>query len=47
MQELVQETERLAKEKSNLDREKSAKRLYEKKVKEVAKDLTSLVNKSC
>ena len=40
--EIVQETERLNKEKKNLDRETSAKKLYEKKVKEQAKELSVL-----
>lgn len=38
----MQETEKLVKEKTNLDREKSAKKLYEKKVKDSAKELTSM-----
>lgn len=41
IQEIVNETEKLHKEKKNLDRETSAKKLYEKKVKEQAKDLSS------
>lgn len=41
IQEVNQETDKLQKEKNNLDREKSAKRLYERKVKEAAKELTS------
>lgn len=40
IQEIVQETEKLNKEKKNLDRETSAKKLYEKKVKEQAKELS-------
>ena len=32
IQEIIQETEKLNKEKKNLDRETSAKKLYEKKV---------------
>lgn len=36
----MQETEKLNKEKKNLDRETSAKKLYEKKVKEQAKELS-------
>lgn len=39
IQEIVQETEKLNKEKKSLDRETSAKKLYEKKVKEQAKEL--------
>lgn len=42
MQELINETDKLVKEKNGHDREKSAKRLYEKKVKEAAKELTNL-----
>ncbi|CAO1344916.1 unnamed protein product [Diamesa hyperborea] len=42
IQEIVQETDRLNKEKKNLDRETSAKKLYEKKVKEQAKELSLL-----
>ncbi|XP_058835728.1 intraflagellar transport protein 74 homolog [Topomyia yanbarensis] len=42
IQEISQETEKLMKEKKFLDREKSAKKLYEKKVKEAAKELTQL-----
>lgn len=41
IQEIVHETEKLNKEKKNLDRETSAKKLYEKKVKEQAKELSS------
>lgn len=41
IQEITQETEKLNKEKKNLDRETSAKKLYEKKVKEQAKELSS------
>lgn len=40
IQEIAQETEKLNKEKKNLDRETSAKKLYEKKVKEQAKELS-------
>jgi intraflagellar transport protein 74 len=40
-QEILQETERLKREKKNLDRETSARKLYEKKVKEQAKELSS------
>lgn len=40
IQEIIQETEKLNKEKKNLDRETSAKKLYEKKVKEQAKELS-------
>lgn len=42
IQEIAQETDKLNKEKKNLDRETSAKKLYEKKVKEQAKELASL-----
>ncbi|XP_053685991.1 intraflagellar transport protein 74 homolog [Sabethes cyaneus] len=42
IQEITQETEKLLKEKKFLDREKSARKLYEKKVKESAKELTHL-----
>lgn len=42
IQEIVQETEKLMKEKKNLDRETSAKKLYEKKVKSSAKELSQL-----
>lgn len=41
MDEIRKETERLAKEKQNIDREKSAKNTFEKKVKETTKELTS------
>ena len=41
VQEILQEVEKLKKEKKNLDRETSAKKLYEKKVKDQAKDLSS------
>lgn len=41
MNEITRETEKLIKEKDALDREKSAKRTFERKVKEAAKDLTS------
>lgn len=41
IQEILQEMEKLKKEKKNLDRETSAKKLYEKKVKEQAKELSS------
>lgn len=40
IQEIIQETDKLNKEKKNLDRETSAKKLYEKKVKEQAKELS-------
>jgi hypothetical protein len=39
-QEIFQETEKLNKERKNLDRETSAKKLYEKKVKEQVKELS-------
>ncbi|XP_055536031.1 intraflagellar transport protein 74 homolog isoform X1 [Wyeomyia smithii] len=42
IQEISQETDKLLKEKKFLDREKSARKLYEKKVKESAKELTHL-----
>lgn len=40
MEELIMEMERLKSEKKKLDREKSAKKMYEIKVKETAKELT-------
>lgn len=40
MDEIRKETERLVKERQNMDREKSAKKNFEKKVKEATKDLT-------
>lgn len=40
MEELLTEMERLKSEKKKLDREKSAKKMYEVKVKETAKELT-------
>lgn len=40
MDEIRKETERLHRERQNMDREKSAKRSFEKKVKEATKDLT-------
>lgn len=42
IQEIAQEREKLLIDKKNLDREKSAKKMYEKKVKEAAKELTNL-----
>ncbi|XP_053674008.1 intraflagellar transport protein 74 homolog [Anopheles nili] len=42
IQEITQETNKLLKEKKFLDRERSARKLYEKRVKEAAKELTSL-----
>jgi hypothetical protein len=39
-QEIFHETEKLNKERKNLDRETSAKKLYEKKVKDQVKELT-------
>lgn len=45
IQEITKETERLLDEKKKLDREKSARKLYEKKVKETAKELTNLQSK--
>lgn len=42
IQEISQETEKLMKEKKFLDREKSARKLYEKRVKDSAKQLTKL-----
>lgn len=41
LQEILQETDKLKREKKNLDRETSAQKLYEKKVKEQAKELSS------
>lgn len=40
MDEIRRETERLIKEKSNLDREKSAKKTFERRAKESTKELT-------
>lgn len=40
MDEIRKETERLAKEKANMDREKSAKKSLDKKVKEATRELT-------
>lgn len=40
MNEIIRETEKLSKERETMDREKSAKRTVERKVKEAAKDLT-------
>lgn len=40
MDEIRKETERLVREKMNMDREKSAKRTFEKKVKESTRELT-------
>lgn len=40
MDEIRKETERLVREKMNMDREKSAKKSFEKKVKEATRDLT-------
>jgi intraflagellar transport protein 74 len=42
IQEIVLETDKLVKEKKNLDRETSARKLYEKKVKTSAKELSNL-----
>uniref|UniRef100_A0A8D8PFU9 Intraflagellar transport protein 74 homolog n=2 Tax=Culex pipiens TaxID=7175 RepID=A0A8D8PFU9_CULPI len=42
IQEITQETDKLLKEKKFPDREKSARKLYEKKVKDAAKELTQL-----
>uniref|UniRef100_A0A182WAT4 Intraflagellar transport 74 n=1 Tax=Anopheles minimus TaxID=112268 RepID=A0A182WAT4_9DIPT len=42
IQEINQETSKLLKEKKFLDRERSARKLYEKRVKEAAKELTNL-----
>ncbi|XP_058053453.1 intraflagellar transport protein 74 homolog [Anopheles bellator] len=42
IQEITQETDKLLKEKKFLDRERSARKLYEGKVKEAAKELTNL-----
>lgn len=41
MDEIRKENDRLMKEKQNMDREKSAQKSFEKKVKEATKDLTS------
>ena len=41
MDEIRKETERLLKDRQNMDREKSAKKSFEKKVKEATKELTS------
>lgn len=40
MDEIRKESERLVREKINMDREKSAKRTFEKKVKESTRELT-------
>lgn len=40
MDEIRKETERLVREKMNMDREKSAKKSFEKKVKETTRELT-------
>lgn len=40
MNEIIRETDKLSKERDTMDREKSAKRTVERKVKEAAKDLT-------
>ena len=45
MNEITKETERLHRERETLDREKSAKRSFERKVKEAATELTSIMNK--
>ncbi|XP_061500651.1 intraflagellar transport protein 74 homolog [Anopheles gambiae] len=42
IQEINQETTKILKEKKFLDRERSARKLYEKRVKEAAKELTNL-----
>jgi len=42
IQEIVNETDRLIKESKSIDREKSAKKIYERKVKDAAKELTNL-----
>ncbi|XP_050092061.1 intraflagellar transport protein 74 homolog [Anopheles aquasalis] len=42
IQEINQETDKLMKEKKVLDRERSARKIYEKRVKEAAKELTNL-----
>lgn len=47
MDEIRKETERLAKEKLNVDREKSAKNTFEKKVKESTKELTGMFSFRC
>lgn len=40
MDDIRKETDRLMKEKQNMDREKSAQKSFEKKVKEATKELT-------
>lgn len=40
--EIRKETEQLLKEKSNMDREKSAKKTFERKVRDATRDLTSM-----
>lgn len=45
MQEISHETERLVEEKKRHDRDKSARKIYEKKVKHSAKELTNLQSK--
>ncbi|GAB0090062.1 Intraflagellar transport protein 74 [Sergentomyia squamirostris] len=42
IQEISQETERLAREKKALDRDQSAKKMYEKRIRETAKELANL-----
>lgn len=41
MDEIRRETERLLREKNNLDREKSAKKTFDRRAKETTKELTS------
>lgn len=45
MNEIIRETDKLSKERETMDREKSAKRTVERKVKEAAKDLTCKLRK--
>lgn len=46
MDEIRRETERLIKEKSNMDREKSAKKTFERRAKESTKELTGKTMKT-
>lgn len=41
MDEIRRETERLLREKNNMDREKSAKKTFDRRAKETTKELTS------
>lgn len=47
MNEITRETEKLTKERQTMDRERSAKRSFEKKVKEATKELTSTYEMLC